>query len=122
MKTGGIISYILAAIAIILSFLFILGAFSPNGNPSWLMVGIVGLLVGFALIFAGVKLTAKAKQAQANYTLKVDLPGSMQMDTVKCQSCGAPLAADDIKIVNGAPMVECHSCGTVYQLTEEPKW
>ena len=29
--------------------------------------------------------------------------------------CGAPLASEDIEVVNGAPMVKCHSCGTVYQ-------
>lgn len=122
MKTGSIISYVLAAIAIILSFLFILGSFSPNGSPSWLVIGIIGLLIGFGLIFAGVRLASRAKEVEANYTLNVDLPGNVQLDTVKCQSCGAPLAQDDIKLVNGAPMVQCHSCGTVYQLTEEPKW
>lgn len=122
MKTGSIISYILAAIAIILSFLFILGSFSPNGSPSWLVIGIIGLVIGFALIFAGVRLGSKAKAADANYTLNVNLPGNVQLDTVKCQSCGAPLASEDIELVNGAPMVKCHSCGTVYQLTEEPKW
>jgi len=122
MKTGSIISYILAAIAIILSFLFILGSFSPNGSPSWIIVGIIGLLIGFALIFAGVRLGSKAKAAEANYTLNVNLPGNVQLDTIKCQSCGAPLASEDIEVVNGALMVKCHSCGTVYQLTEEPKW
>jgi uncharacterized membrane protein len=122
MKTGSIISYILAGIAIILSFLFILGSFSPNGSPSWLFVGIIGLLIGFALIFAGVRLASKAKAVEANYTLNVNLPGNVQLDTIKCQSCGAPLASEDIEVVNGAPMVKCHSCGTVYQLTEEPKW
>ncbi len=37
MKTGSIISYILAAIVIIISFLFILGSFSPNGSASWMI-------------------------------------------------------------------------------------
>ncbi len=27
-----------------------------------------------------------------------------------------------IKVVNGAPMVTCPYCHTVYQITEEPKW
>ncbi len=123
MKTGSIISYILAAIAIVLSFLFILGSFSPNGSTSWLVVGIIGLLIGFALIFAGVRLASKAKAAgDTVYNVNLDLPGNIQMDTVKCQSCGSPLNPSDIKIVNGAAMVQCHSCGTTYQITEEPKW
>jgi uncharacterized Zn finger protein len=54
--------------------------------------------------------------------LKVDLPGEVGMDTIKCKSCGAPLSSEDIKMVAGAPVVECPNCGTTYQLTEEPKW
>jgi len=41
---------------------------------------------------------------------------------MKCKSCGGVLSANDIKMVNGAPMVNCPYCNTVYQLTEEPKW
>lgn len=122
MKTGSIISYILATIAIVLSFLFILGSFSPDGSPSWLVVGIIGLLIGFALIFAGVRLAAKAKAAEASYTLNLDLPGNVQLDTMKCQSCGAPLSPQNIEMVSGAAVVKCPNCGTTYQLTEEPKW
>lgn len=123
MKTGSVISYILAAIAIVLSFLFILGSFSPDGSPSWLIVGIIGLLIGFALIFAGVRLAAKAKTTgDTVYNVNLDLPGTVQMDTIKCQSCGAPLSSQDITMVNGAPVVTCQNCGTTYQLTEEPKW
>lgn len=122
MKTGSIISYILAAVVIILSFLFILGSGGTEGNPDWLITGIVGMIFGLCLVYAGVRLSKKAKETEASYTLNVDLPGNVQMDTIKCQSCGAPLASDDIKLVNGAVMVQCHSCGTVYQITEEPKW
>ncbi len=123
MKTGSIISYVLAAIAIILSFLFILGSFSPDGSPSWLVIGIIGLLISFALIFAGVRLAAKAKKSgDTVYNVNLDLPGKVQMDTMKCLSCGAPLTPDDIKMINGAPVVTCPNCGTTYQLTEEPKW
>ena len=123
MKTGSIITYILAAIAIIFSFLFILGAFSPSGEPSWIIIGLVGLLIGFALIYAGVKIAEKARKAADNvYNINIDLPGNVKIDQMKCQSCGAPLDTKDISMVNGAPVVTCHSCGTTYQLTEEPKW
>ena len=119
MKTGSIISYILAGIAIILSFLFILGSFSPNGSPSWLFVGIIGLLIGFALIFAGARLTSKPKPLKPT-TLNVNLPGNVQLDTIKCQSWARP-GFEDIGS-SWCPHGQCHSCGTVYQLTEEPKW
>ena len=122
MKAARTILYILAGIIIVFSFLFILGAFSPDGSTSWLWVGIIGLLVGFLCIFWGSRLGDKAEQTTQNVTLHVDLPGNVSMDTIKCQSCGAPLSAEDIKMVNGAPMVSCPNCGTTYQLTEEPKW
>jgi len=39
----------------------------------------------------------KRNKATQNVTLQVDLPGNVSMDTIKCQSCGAPLSAEDIK-------------------------
>jgi phage FluMu protein Com len=57
-----------------------------------------------------------------NVTLKVDLPGNVNLDTLKCQSCGGVLTMDNIQMVAGAPVVNCPYCKTAYQLTEEPKW
>ena len=121
MKAGSVISYILAAIFIIFGFLLVLGSGSEN-NTSWILWGVILLILGFVLIFAGVRLAAASKQTVQNVTYNIDLPGNVQMDTIKCQSCGAPLAPDDMKLVNGAVTVQCHSCGTTYQITEEPKW
>ncbi|MFZ3070711.1 MAG: hypothetical protein WA110_06285 [Anaerolineaceae bacterium] len=122
MKAARTILYIVAGILIIFSFLFILGAFSPDGSTSWLTIGIIGMVVGFLCIYFGAKLGAKANATTQNVTVNVDLPGNVQMDTIKCQSCGAPLAPEDITLINGAPVVTCPNCGTTYQLTEEPKW
>ena len=122
MKAARTILYIVAGILIVLSFLFILGAFSPSGSTSWLIVGIVGLVIAFVAIILGARIGAKAAGTTQNISLNVDLPGNVKMDAIKCQSCGSPLAAYDIKMIQGAPVVTCHSCGTTYQLTEEPKW
>lgn len=122
MRAGRIISFIAAGIFILISFLFILGAFSPNGNSSWLVIGIIGMVIGFGLIFLGTKLSPPIKAGDQNVTLNIDLPGNVKMDTIKCLSCGAPLAPEDIKMVAGAPVVSCPNCGTTYQITEEPKW
>lgn len=122
MRAGRIIAFITAAVFIIFAFLFILGAFSPEGSPSWIIVGVVGLLIGFVLIFVGTKLQPPQKPGDQVVNLQVDLPGDVNMETIKCKSCGAPLSPEDIKMVAGAPVVECPNCGTTYQLTEEPKW
>ncbi|MDY6846953.1 MAG: hypothetical protein SVP52_07445 [Chloroflexota bacterium] len=122
MRAGRIIAFVAAAIFIIFAFLFILGAFSAEGSPSWIIVGIIGLVIGFVLIFVGTKLSPPQKAGDQVVNMNIDLPGEVGMDTIKCKSCGAPLSSDDIKMVAGAPVVECPNCGTTYQLTEEPKW
>lgn len=122
MRAGRIISFITAGIFIIFAFLFILGAFSPEGSPSWIIVGLIGLVIGFALIFLGTRLRPAEKPGEQVVNLQVDLPGEVGMETIKCQACGGPLTSEDIKMVAGAPVVECPHCSTTYQLTEEPKW
>jgi hypothetical protein len=84
------------------------------------VIGLLAGLVGIVLIVLAVRKT-KSDTAQ-NVTLKVDLPANVNVEKMKCQSCGGILTADDIKVINGAPMVTCPFCKTVYQLTEEPKW
>ena len=122
MRAGRIIAFVTAAIFIIFAFLFILGAFSPEGSPSWIIVGIIGLVIGFVLIFVGTRLSPPQKAGDQVVNLQIDLPGDVGMETIKCQSCGAPISPEDIKMVAGAPVVHCPNCGTTYQITEEPKW
>jgi predicted RNA-binding Zn-ribbon protein involved in translation (DUF1610 family) len=123
MRAGRIISFIAAGIFILLSFLFILGSLQQNNfHSGWLIIGIIGMLIGFGLIFLGTKLSPPIKAGDQNVTLNIDLPGNVKMETIKCRSCGAPLAPEDIKMVAGAPVVSCPNCGTTYQITEEPKW
>lgn len=122
MRAGRIISFITAGVFIIFGFLFILGAFSPEGSPGWIIVGIIGLGIGFVLIFIGTRFRPAEKPGEQVVNLQIDLPGNVGMDTIKCKSCGGPIAPDDIKMVSGAPVVVCPHCGTTYQLTEEPKW
>lgn len=117
MKTVG---YIVAAILIFFGVLFIWGAFGAQGQPGWIVIGIISAGIGLAIIYF---VTRKAKvEGDTNVTLKVDLPANVNMDSLKCKSCGGVLTAENIKVVNGAPMVTCPYCHTVYQITEEPKW
>ena len=122
MRATRIILFILAAGFLLFSFLFILAAFSPGGNGvSNFLPGVILALIGFALIFFGTRVNTASDQPD-NVTLKIDLPGNVGMDTIKCKSCGGTLGPENIKMVAGAPVVTCPFCGTTYQLTEEPKW
>jgi len=122
MTAGKLIAYIAAAILIFFGVLFIWGAFSPEGSVGWIPVGLVSVAIGFGLIwFAGRRKPADQTTTQ-NVTLNIDLPANVNLDSLKCQSCGGVLTMDNIQMVAGAPVVNCPYCKTTYQLTEEPKW
>jgi hypothetical protein len=125
MYVGAVVLLLFAAAGICLGGFLLLGASGgaqgvTGIGSAGMCIGAVALVGGIALIFLAVRKT-KAETAQ-NVTYKVDLPGETKISEVKCKSCGGTLTADNIKLVNGAPMVNCPYCNTVYQLTEEPKW
>ena len=123
MSAGKIIAYIFAAILIFFGVLFIWATFSPEGTLGWLVVGVISVGIGFGLIwFAGRKSPAESTSQGDSVTLNIDLPGDVNLDSMKCQSCGGVLTMDAITMVAGAPVVSCPYCNTTYQLTEEPKW
>jgi len=132
-STGKTLAYVGAAVLILaalplcaISFLFVWGSFSANGQAGWIPIGVLGLVVGIVLIAGGIGLIVWAGRAAqagaAPVTYKVDLPGDVKLESLKCQSCGGALTADNIKMVAGAPVVDCPYCHTTYQLTEQPKW
>ena len=107
--------------------LSVIGSTSTNGNSNWLnyglgfgCVGVLFLAGGAGLVYAGLRGTKEEVVQQV--TMKVDLPGDTKISQVTCKNCGGALKPENIKMVAGAPMVECPYCGTTYQLTEEPKW
>jgi hypothetical protein len=117
-----IIAYIAAAILIFFGVLFIWGAFSPQGSTGWIFIGLISVAIGFGLIWFGSRQKPAAQAGEENVTLNIDLPANVNLDSLKCKSCGGVLSAKDIKMVAGAPMVTCPYCNSTYQLTEEPKW
>ena len=103
------------------------GSTAPGGQANWVSIGVIlgifGILVlagGAGLIYAAIRGTKTEVIQQV--TMKVDLPGQTKIEEVKCRSCGGTLSAKDFTLANGAPMVNCPYCHTIYQLTEEPKW
>jgi hypothetical protein len=122
MSAGRIIGYILAAIFIVFGALFVLAAFNPQGSPGYIVVGIILVGIGFGLIYFASRKPAGQAAADQNVTYKIDLPGNVNMESMKCKSCGGVITDKDISMVNGAPVVTCPYCHTVYQLTEDPKW
>ncbi len=105
----------------------VIGSTSSGGGSNWLtfgvgfgVVGVLFLAGGAGLVYAAAR--AGKTEVVQQVTMKVDLPGETKIEAMKCRNCGGALKPENIKMVAGAPMVECPFCGTTYQLTEEPKW
>ncbi len=131
MSTGKTANYVVAAILILiglgLAVIIGLSYIVQAGNGGSVVIGVIFLIIGFLFIGGGVYVIyqaglSKPGEVTQNVTLKVDLPANVNMDTLKCKSCGGNLTMDNIQMVAGAPVVNCPYCHTTYQLTEEPKW
>jgi hypothetical protein len=119
MSAGRIIAYIAAAILIFFGVLFVWGAFSPQGSPGWIIVGVISIGAGLVLIWVAGR---QAKREAAELIQRIELSGDVDLETLTCRNCGGALSPDNVKMVAGAPVVSCPYCNTSYQLTEEPKW
>ncbi len=117
-----IIGYLVSAILLLFGVLFILSAFSPQGQVANIIIGIILVGIAFGIIYFITKRAKEAANNTTNVTLNIDLPGNVSLESLKCQSCGGVLTSKNITLVNGAPMVSCPFCNTTYQITEEPKW
>ena len=105
----------------------VIGSTSAQGSSNWLNFGLGFGCVGALFLAGGAGLVYAAQRGTKTeviqqVTMKVDLPGQTKIEEVKCRSCGGTLSAKDITLANGAPMVNCPYCHTIYQLSEEPKW
>jgi hypothetical protein len=131
MSSGRTITYFLAGVLILiglgLAVIIGLSYIVQAGNGGSVSIGLVFLILGLAFIAGGAYLIYRAGQSKPgtvtqNVTYKVDLPANVNLDSLKCKSCGGSLTMDNIQMVAGAPVVNCPYCHTTYQLTEEPKW
>jgi hypothetical protein len=105
----------------------VVGSTAPAGSSNWLSfglgfgcVGVLFLAGGAGLVYAVMR--GQKTEVTQQVTMKVDLPGETKMSSMNCRNCGGALKPENIKMVAGAPVVECPYCGTTYELTEEPKW
>lgn len=105
----------------------VIGSTAPDGSPNWLNYGLGFGCAGVLFLAGGAGLVYAAQRGQKTeviqqVTMKVDMPGDTKVEQLTCKNCGGALKPENVKMVMGAPMVECPFCGTTYQLTEEPKW
>ena len=124
-----VIGIIVACILIFFGVLFIWGAFSPQGSPGWITIGAitVGAGLGIVALAVGTLLFIRSRRLKEaagpqEIVQKIDLSGDIELETMKCRSCGGELSKDNITVEAGAIFVSCPYCGAAYQMVEEPKW
>ncbi len=124
---GAAILFLIGLCLLGYGLLNIIGSTSGQGSDSWMgfgvgfsFFGVLFLAGGAGLVYAAAR--AGKTEVVQQVTMKVDLPGQTKIEEVKCRSCGGTLSAKDVTLANGAPMVNCPYCHTIYQMTEEPKW
>jgi uncharacterized Zn-finger protein len=123
MSTGKIIGYIVAGILVLFGVLYLLSAFSaetasPGGR---LLVGGILVVIGLGIIFLVRMREPKPKQ-EVTIRQEIDIGGDVDMEALKCQSCGGQLDKSAISLAEGAVVVTCPYCSATYQIIEEPKW
>ena len=118
-----LIANIAAGIVILFGVLNMLAAFSTqtDNQIGTLVTGALLSAVGLAIVwFANRKNPNDLTEQKITYD--IDLSGDVELKSFECVRCGGPVRSKDIKIAAGAPTVNCPYCGSVYQISEKPKW
>jgi DNA-directed RNA polymerase subunit RPC12/RpoP len=123
MSTGKIIGYIVAGILVLFGVLWLLSAFSSEAASPLgrLLVGGLLVVIGLGIIFAVRMREPKPKQ-EITIRQEIDIGGDVEMEALKCESCGAQLDKNAISLAQGAAVVTCPYCSATYQIVEQPKW
>ncbi len=111
-----LVTYIIAAILAFFGVMFVVGA---QGQWVRIVVGVI-LMAGAGVLVYLTRVQPEKKETTV--VQKIDLSGDVQLEQMKCRSCGGPLDRDAIAVKAGAIFVNCPYCGTSYQIEEAPKW
>jgi H+/Cl- antiporter ClcA len=123
LTTLDIILIIVGIIVLFFSVLFIWAATSVESKTEGssgtnLCIGIVGIIIGIALI----AIAKYRHKKEVEIIQKIDLPGDLSLENLKCKMCSAPLNKDSVEVKEGAIFIHCPYCGALYQIEEEPKF
>ncbi len=111
-----LVAYLMAAFLGILGLIFIIGF---QGMIVRLVIGIILLLASAALVILA---KMRPKQTRIDLVQKIDLSGDVNLEHLRCKSCGAELTNKSVTVKAGAVFVHCEYCGATYQIEEAPKW
>ena len=100
MSTGKIIGYIIAAILLLFGVLWLLSAFSSEASSPVGRLVVGGLLAALGLgIIVAIRLREPKPEQQVTIRQEIDFTGDVEMEALKCESCGAQLDKSAISVV-----------------------
>ena len=111
--------FVVYLVAVILAFfggLFVVGM---QGQWIRLVIGLILLIASGVMVYLT---RVQPKKEEITHIQKIDLSGDVQLEQMKCKSCGGTLSRDNIVVRAGAIFIECPYCGATYQIEEAPKW
>lgn len=111
-----IVTYLIAAVVAFFGFMFVVGS---QGQFIRVVVGIILFAAAGVLVYLT---RVKPTKEEITHIQKIDLTGDVQLEQMKCQSCGGALSKDHLEVKAGAIFVDCPYCGASYQIEEAPKW
>jgi Zn finger protein HypA/HybF involved in hydrogenase expression len=114
-----LIAYPLAAFLTFFGIMFVVAGASGSGNILTIVVGVILLVSAIAFLWLAMM---KPKPIETTLVQKIDLSGDVNIEQMKCRSCGGILNKDSISVRAGGIFINCPYCGSAYQLEEAPKW
>lgn len=111
-----IVTYLIAAILAFFGFMFVVGS---QGQFIRIVVGLILFVAAGVLVYLT---RVRPKKEEVTHIQQIDLSGDVQLEQLKCRSCGGALSKENLEVKAGAIFVECPYCGASYQIEEAPKW
>jgi hypothetical protein len=108
--------YILAMFLALVGLIFVMGS---QGQIFRIVIGVILMIGGGALVYLA---RVQPKPSQTTIVQKIDLSGDVNLEQMKCQSCGGTLTEKSVSVRAGAVFINCEYCHAAYQLEEQPKW
>jgi predicted Zn finger-like uncharacterized protein len=103
-------------ISVILLFFALLYAIASGARAHLIWISALLFLAGFGMLY----FTWTRQPTQI--VQKLEVPGRIKVQAVKCPNCSASINMNQTKIVHGVPLVKCPYCGHTFEIAEEPKW
>lgn len=104
------------AFSVILLFFAVLFALASAYAPIRIWISALLFLAGFGILYF------VWKRQPTQIVQKLEVPGRIKVQAIKCPNCSASMDMNKIKIVDGVPLAKCPYCGHTFEITEEPKW